>query len=91
LRTPRVHFSEEWSYAEHAEPLTYPDLAHFNHGLAEVISAIMDADMRLTAIEEHQTSPWNPFGDAAQVDEHGEFQLRSDPAGVPLTYTPSGH
>lgn len=87
FETPGVHFSEQWSYVEHAEPLASPDLIHFNHGLAEVISAIMDADMRLSAIVEHQSSPWNPFGDAAQVDELGEFQLRSDPARLPLTYT----
>jgi SAM-dependent methyltransferase len=87
FETPGIHFSEQWSYVEHTKPLSSPDLIHFNHGLAEVISAVMDADMRLSAIEEHQSSPWNPFGDATQVDELGEFQLRSDPFRLPLTYT----
>jgi SAM-dependent methyltransferase len=87
FETAGVHFSEEWTYVEHAEPLASPDLIHYNHGLAEVISAVMDAGMQLSAIDEHQTCPWNPFGDATQVDEFGEFRLRSDPARLPLTYT----
>ena len=41
---------------------------HFNHGLAEIITALMDAGLRLTAFEEHDSVPWNPLGTAMEED-----------------------
>jgi len=74
-------------YVVHDEPLASPDLVHFNHGLAQVISALMEAGILLTAIEEHDTVPWNPLGDAMEDVGQGEFRLRNDAARLPATYT----
>ncbi len=87
FETEGVHFSEEQSYVAHDEPLASPDVIGFNHGLAEVISALMDVGMHLTAIEEHDTVPWNPLGDAMEDEGTGEYRLRSNPARLPATYT----
>ena len=43
--------------------------------------------MSLTAIEEHDTVPWNPLADAMEEDETGEYRLCDDPARLPATYT----
>ena len=45
------------SYVEHADTLASPDIVHSNHGLAEIITAVMDAGLRLVAIEEHDSVP----------------------------------
>jgi SAM-dependent methyltransferase len=82
-----IRFSEEYSYIAHDEPLTSPDIISFNHGIAEVISALMEVDMRLTAIEEHDSVPWNPLGDAMTDAGSGEYRLRHNPARLPATYT----
>jgi SAM-dependent methyltransferase len=87
FETPGVRFSEPWSYVAHDEPLAAPDFVHFNHGLAEVITAVMDAGMHLTSIEEHDTVPWNSLGTAMTVDESGEYRLHHDASRLPVSYT----
>jgi SAM-dependent methyltransferase len=87
FETEGVHFSEEWSYVDHEAPLASPETVQFNHGLAEVITAVMEAGMRLDAIEEHDSVPWNQLGEAMEDDGHGEFRLRSNPRRLPATYT----
>ena len=87
FETAGVHFSESFSYVEHDEPLVSPDIVSFNHGLAEVITALMDAGMALTDIEEHNTVPWNPLGDAMEEVEGGEYRLRNSPDRLAATYT----
>jgi len=87
FETDGVHLSELYSYVEHDEPLASPDFVHFNHGLGQVITALMDAGMALTAIEEHDSAPWNALGDAMEEDGHGEFRLRNDSSRLAATYT----
>ena len=82
FETEGVHFSEEQSYIAHDEPLASPDLISFNHGIAEVITALMKAGMHLTAIEEHDTVPWNPLGSAMTDPGSGEYRLRDKPCPV---------
>lgn len=87
FETPGVAFSEPFSYVEHVEPLASPDFIHFNHGLGEIIGALLDAGLRLTAFFEHDSSPWNALGDAMEEGPDGEFRLRASPERLPLTYT----
>ena len=87
FETGAVHFSEPLSYVPHDEPLTSPDIVHFNHGLAQVITALMSAGMSLTAIEEHDSVPWNPLEDAMEQVGGGEYRLRQSPERLAATYT----
>ena len=59
-----IRFVEEHSYVEHEGVLASPDTVGFNHGIGEIINAVWDAGLTLTAFEEHMTVPWNPLGDA---------------------------
>jgi hypothetical protein len=47
----------------------------------------MNAGMALTAIEEHNTVPWNPLGDAMEDVGDGEYRLRNTPDRLAATYT----
>jgi SAM-dependent methyltransferase len=87
FETEGVHFSEPISYVDHDEPLTSPDIVHFNHGLSEVITALMDAGLSLTSIEEHDTVPWNPLGTAMEDAGGGEYRLCHNPKRLAATYT----
>lgn len=87
FETEGVRFSETSSYVEHDAPLASPDFVHFNHGLAEIITALMGAGLQLTAFEEHDSVPWNPLGDAMEEADGGEFRLREGRARLPFTYT----
>jgi 2-polyprenyl-3-methyl-5-hydroxy-6-metoxy-1,4-benzoquinol methylase len=87
FETQGVHFCEQFSYVDHDEPLTSPDFIHFNHGLGQIVTALLDAGMQLTSLEEHDTVPWNPFGEAMEEVGDGEYRLREEPARLPATYT----
>lgn len=87
FETDAVTFNEPWSYVAHDEPLASPEYRHFNHGLGEIIGALARAGMRLSAIEEHDTVPWNAIGGAMEEVGGGEFRLRDRPARLPMTYT----
>ena len=87
FETEGVHFSTTTTYVAHDEPVSSPDILHFNHGLAEIITAVMNAGMTLTAIEEHDTVPWNPFADEMEEVEPNEWRLRTNPRRLAATYT----
>jgi SAM-dependent methyltransferase len=87
FETEGVLFSEQQSYVSHDEPLASPEIIHFNHGLAEVIMALLDAGMELTAFEEHDTAPGRPLDDMMEDVGGGEYRLRQDPVRLPATYT----
>lgn len=69
--------------------LASPASVGFNRGLGEIFTALRDAGMRVTDLEEHREVPWNPLGDAmiASPDFPGEFVLASKRDRMPLTYT----
>ncbi len=85
--TAGIGFSEAQSYVDHDEPLASPDIVHFNHGLAQIITAVMDAGLTLTAIEEHDTVPWNPLDNEMELVPGGEYRLRQNPSRLAATYT----
>jgi SAM-dependent methyltransferase len=87
FETSGVPFSEPFSYVEHSEPLASPDFVHFNHGLAEIITAVTDAGMEIVAFVEHDTVPWNALGEAMEEVAEGEFRLRENPSRLPVSYT----
>ena len=87
FETEGVPFSEPVSYVPHAGTLDSPDIICFNHGMAEIITAVIDAGLHLVAIEEHDTVPWNPLGDAMEDVGGGEHRLREAPDRLPVTYT----
>ena len=60
----------------------------WNHGLGQIISAVLDAGLSLTAFEEHDSAPWDALpGYTEPAGEPGEFRLADRPWRVPFTYT----
>lgn len=89
-------------YFEHREPLVWDDeqtyvqtnvtltatVTHeWNHGLGEIISALLRHGMTLTALEEHDCVPWEALPGQMQLGADGEWRLRSGPERLPLSYT----
>lgn len=83
-----VRFVEEETYGG-VGSVGAPDMVCFNHGLGEIFTALKDAGMTVTTLEEHREVPWNPLGDALvpSTEFAGEFVLAEDPDRLPLTYT----
>jgi SAM-dependent methyltransferase len=58
----------------------------WNHGLGEIISALLAAGMRITMLEEHDSVPWDALPGQME-DVGGEHRLIGRPWRVPHTYT----
>jgi SAM-dependent methyltransferase len=58
----------------------------WNHGLGEIVTALLDAGMELTLLEEHRSVPWE--GLPGMVDRgDGEWSLTDRPERLPHSYT----
>jgi SAM-dependent methyltransferase len=92
----------EYPYFERDEPMVFDDPGTYvttdaafthntthvwNHGLGEIVTALMNVGMELTMLEEHGSVPWEALpGQMTQV-ELGEWRLTDRPWRVPHTYT----
>jgi SAM-dependent methyltransferase len=92
----------DYPYFERPEPLVWEDggtyvatdtafthnVTHnWNHGLGEVVTALLDAGMRVTMLEEHDSAPWNALPGLTVRDEAGEWRLADRPWRLAQTYT----
>ena len=59
----------------------------WNHGLGETVTALFDAGLRLTMLEEHDTVPWNPLSSGFEQIGGGEWRLAERPWRLACTYT----
>jgi hypothetical protein len=58
----------------------------WNHGLGEIITALLSAGLAVTGLVEHDSVPWEALpGQMAQLG-NGEWLARN-PARLPHTYT----
>lgn len=60
--------------------------AEWNHGIGEILTAVLDAGLAITGFEEHRSVPWQAMPDMV-AGEDGEFRLPDRPDRIPLTYT----
>jgi SAM-dependent methyltransferase len=58
----------------------------WNHGLGEIVSAILEADMELTLLVEHDSVPWNALPGMMEPAD-GEWRLADRPQRLPHTFT----
>jgi SAM-dependent methyltransferase len=90
------------SYFEQPEPLiidepgTYVRTDHefaatvtheWNHGLGEIVTALLEAGMTVTEFAEHTSVPWNALPGRMRDLGDGEWQLVDRPERLPHSYT----
>ena len=78
------------------EPGTYVDTDvvfehntthEWNHGLGEIVTALLEAGLTITGLKEHTTVPWDGLGGQMRRLADGEYQVRDAPERLPHTYT----
>jgi SAM-dependent methyltransferase len=78
------------------EPGTYVESDHefqntvtheWNHGLGEIVTAVLEAGLVLTGLEEHQSVPWEALPGRMRLIDGKEWQLSEKPERLPHTYT----
>ncbi|HET6440463.1 MAG TPA: class I SAM-dependent methyltransferase [Anaeromyxobacter sp.] len=82
-----TRFVQRKTYVPHQGELASPLCVDFSHGLAEILTALFDAGLSLTAIEEHDSAPWDFLPGATIADARGEHRLRERPERLAATYT----
>lgn len=59
----------------------------WNHGLGEIVTALLEAGMELTMLIEHQSVPWDALPGQMERDDLGEWRLIDRPWRLAHTYT----
>ena len=92
----------EYPYFETAEPLVWDEpgtyvetdveftqnVTHeWNHGLGEIVTALLDAGMAVTGLVEHDSVPWEALPGQMEDVGGGEWRLTDRPERLPHTYT----
>lgn len=92
----------ELPYYEQSEPLEWNDAVTYagggavssprsiewNHSIAEIVTAVLDAGMELTGLYEHDSVPFEPFQGCMTYDtDTGEYRLSERPERLPATFT----
>lgn len=75
------------TYVETDAQFTATSMHSWNHGLGEVIGALLAEGFEVRLFEEHMSVPWNALPGHMIEGEDGEWRLREDPLRLPLTYT----
>ena len=89
-------------YFEQVEPLVWDDggtyvptdvefvhntTLEWNHGLGEIVTALMDAGLTITALAEHDSVPWEALPGQMTLGPGGEWRLSERPERLACSYT----
>lgn len=89
-------------YFEHAAPMVWDDTSTYvptsrplaatrthewNHGLGEIISALLRHGLDISGLEEHDSLPWEALPGQMELGADEEWRLRRGRERIPLSYT----
>ena len=99
---PEGRLELEYPYVEREEPMTWDEggtyvetevefhhtvTKEWNHGLGEVVSALLTQGLVLDTLVEHDSVPFDPFPGFTEALPGGEFRIRDRPWRLPHSYT----
>ena len=80
-------FDEDFTYVQTDARITSSVTHQWNHGLGEIVTALLAAGLTLTALVEHQSVPWEAIQGRMRRGEDGEWRLVEAPERLPCSYT----
>jgi SAM-dependent methyltransferase len=86
LQEPLV-LTEGGTYVETDVEFTHNTTHEWNHGLGEIVTAVLDAGLTLTGLVEHRSVPWEALPGRMTKLDGGEWQVAARPERLPHTYT----
>jgi SAM-dependent methyltransferase len=86
-RSEPLVWDEDGTYVETDVRFQHTVTHQWNHGLGEIVTALLDCGLELTMLQEHDSAPWDALPGRTVADEHGEHRLAERPWRLPLTYT----
>jgi SAM-dependent methyltransferase len=80
-------FDQPGTYVETEATFSHNVTHTWNHGLGEVVTALLEAGMELTMLVEHDSVPWDALPGQMAKNELGEWRLADRPWRLPHSYT----
>jgi SAM-dependent methyltransferase len=80
-------FEEGGTYVATDAEFTHTVTHEWNHGLGEVVTALLDAGMAVTALTEHDSVPWEALPGLMERTGDDEWRLADRPWRLPHSYT----
>jgi SAM-dependent methyltransferase len=80
-------WDEEGSYVPTDVAFTHNVSHDWNHGLGEIITALLDQGLAITGLTEHQSVPWQALPGKMRETGGGEWQLADRPERLAASYT----
>ena len=80
-------WDEPGTYVATEHEFVHTRSAEWNHGIGEILSALLDEGLQITGLVEHDSVPWNAFPGVMQPIGDGEFRLADRPWRLPHSYT----
>ncbi|WP_372595290.1 class I SAM-dependent methyltransferase [Actinotalea sp.] len=80
-------WTEEYTYAG-TDKVAQPRSMEWNHGLGEIVTAVLEAGLEVTSLTEHDSVPWDALpGFMVHDEEIDEYRLRERPERLPASFT----
>lgn len=86
LPEPRV-WDEDATYVQTDVSFTHTVSHEWNHGLGEIVSALLEAGLQITGLVEHDTVPWEARPGEMVPVGGGEWRLAERPERLPASFT----
>jgi len=86
-REQPVVWDEGGTYVQTDAVFTHNTTHEWNHGLGEIVTALLDAGMSLTGLTEHDSVPWEALPGKMERVAGGEWRLADRPWRLAHSYT----
>ena len=82
-----LEWDDDSTYVEVSAPLQSTRTYEWNRGLGEIVTALLGRGLRLDALIEHDSVPWEALPGRMTLRPDGEYALTEQPSVMPLSYT----
>ncbi|CAD6007140.1 bifunctional 2-polyprenyl-6-hydroxyphenol methylase/3-demethylubiquinol 3-O-methyltransferase UbiG [Agreia sp. COWG] len=86
-RAEPVQWDDDSSYVQIDTPLASTKTFEWNHGLGEIVTALLANGLVLTTLVEHDSVPWEALPGQMLERPDGEYALDAHAGVAPLSYT----
>jgi SAM-dependent methyltransferase len=86
-RDEPVVFEDAGSYVQTEVVFQHASTRVWNHGLGEIVTALLDAGLQITGLTEHDSVPWEALPGKMERIGGDEWRLADQPWRLPHSYT----
>jgi SAM-dependent methyltransferase len=85
--TEPTKWTEGGTYVQTDAVFTSTTSYNWNHGIGEIVTALLNRGLRLVSLEEHDSVPWQAFPGQMTQDDREEWRMSDRPWRLAASYT----